>query len=72
MNAAIRQNTPGRRADLNPWNVSATAEAPQTLLQLGNAARGIGRKDGPEASAEFGCVDWYLYHDQEGEDKTTH
>jgi hypothetical protein len=69
MNTAMTQNTPGRRADLNPFTVGmileATAAAPQDIKAVRERMRATER----EADAEYGCVDWYQYHDPADEDK---
>lgn len=67
MNVAIAQKTTGRWADLNPFNVGVCVEWP---LQVRKADRGDRDNDSPCADAEYGCVDWYQYHDPADEDKT--
>lgn len=66
MNPAIPQTTPGRNADLNPFNGSVTVEVPQASDADSGSARMVKR----EARAEYGCVDWYQY--QADEDKFIH
>lgn len=66
MNPAIPQTTPGRRADLNPFNDSVAADVPQASTAYRASARKVERV----VHAEYGCVDWYQY--QADEDQVTH
>jgi len=71
MNVAIAQQSPPRLAELDPFNVGGTVEAP-LVHQLGKAAYGSPRGGRMYADAEYGCVDWYQYRDPANAEKTTH
>lgn len=72
MKAAMWQRSPGRLADLNPFDVSAPVEASQAPMLVGTGRRGLPRKERTEADAEYGCVDWYRYGDRADKDTTLH
>jgi hypothetical protein len=70
MNAAMPQKSSGRQAELNPFDIRVSVQAPKAPRQVTSADRRAARKDKKEA--ECGCVDWFQYNLQADEDKTTH
>jgi hypothetical protein len=60
MNAVMPHKTPGRLADLNPFNVAVSAAAPPQIRKAGRCDAG---ENSLQVALEYGCVDWYQYHD---------
>jgi hypothetical protein len=66
---AMPHKTPGRLADLSPFNVVVSAAAPSQTQKVGRRDAG---ENSLQAAAEYGCVDWYQYQAPADEEKTTH
>jgi hypothetical protein len=69
MNASMPQKSPGRLADLNPFDIRVSIEATGTPPRVSERDA---RKERAGAGREYGCVDWFQYHLQADEDKTRH
>jgi hypothetical protein len=69
MNASLSPKSPGRLADLNPFDFSVNIKAPDMPPRVIKPAA---RKKRAVAQAEHGCVDWFQYYAEAGEDKARH
>lgn len=69
MNPSLPQKSLGRMADLNPFGLRVNIKAPNTPARV---TKRDARKERAEAQVDYGCVDWFQYHAEADEDKTTH
>ena len=53
--------SPGRLAELNPFDVTETGEVFEQPPRAGKPSCNSAHKIRPLAG-EYGCVDWYQYH----------
>jgi hypothetical protein len=69
MNASMPQKSLGRPAGLNPFDIRVSIEASETPPRVSERDA---RKERAEAEIEYGCVDWFQYHVETDQGKTTH
>ena len=56
-----QHRSPGRRADLSPFVVIASAETTRSAPAVRSAAGGELNSAQPGTNSGYGCVDWYHY-----------
>jgi hypothetical protein len=57
----MQHKSPGRLADLSPFNLKVMAETQKPLLRVQNSVCREFFKGETETDAGYGCVDWYQY-----------
>ena len=67
-----QHKSPGRLADLSPFDLKVTAETPKPLPPARNPVRHEFFKGETETDAGYGCVEWYLYSASRAEGDRDH
>lgn len=63
MRAPMPRKSQGRPAEFSPFQVRVGVEVPQPRPQVGESGRRNAGDNTRRADPEYGCVDWYPYHD---------